>query len=91
MFLRTAFRLPLEAITTHSQYALKAFSTTALVAAKPFPPRPTINEADIEESFLKGSGPGGQKIVCTPFTSANTLPSADNRHMHRTKLRLLSN
>jgi hypothetical protein len=28
-----------------------------------FPPRPTVNEADIEESFLKGSGPGGQKIV----------------------------
>ncbi|KAH0566400.1 hypothetical protein GP486_000183 [Trichoglossum hirsutum] len=26
------------------------------------PPRPTISEENIEESFLKGSGPGGQKI-----------------------------
>ncbi|KAI9802831.1 MAG: hypothetical protein M1833_001430 [Piccolia ochrophora] len=26
------------------------------------PPRPIIPESDIEESFLKGSGPGGQKI-----------------------------
>ncbi|MCJ1268985.1 hypothetical protein MMC22_008873 [Lobaria immixta] len=26
------------------------------------PPRLVINEADIEEAFLKGSGPGGQKI-----------------------------
>ncbi|KAI9878736.1 MAG: hypothetical protein M1830_010642 [Pleopsidium flavum] len=26
------------------------------------PPRSTVNEADLEEAFLKGSGPGGQKI-----------------------------
>ncbi|KAI9813766.1 MAG: hypothetical protein M1827_003556 [Pycnora praestabilis] len=30
------------------------------------PPRPTIKEHDIEEAFLKGSGPGGQKIVPNP-------------------------
>lgn len=29
------------------------------------PPKPTVNEDDIIENFLKGSGPGGQKIVCT--------------------------
>ncbi|KAI9786903.1 MAG: hypothetical protein M1839_005134 [Geoglossum umbratile] len=29
---------------------------------KQMPPRPTIKEEDIEEAFLKGSGPGGQKI-----------------------------
>ena len=39
---------------------------------KAFPPRPKINEDDIEESFLKGSGPGGQKIV-TPLLP-NTRP-----------------
>ncbi|CAF9911816.1 MAG: hypothetical protein HETSPECPRED_000454 [Heterodermia speciosa] len=32
------------------------------VHAKQLPPRPTIEETDLEESFLKGSGPGGQKI-----------------------------
>ncbi|MCJ1406390.1 hypothetical protein MMC19_000455 [Ptychographa xylographoides] len=26
------------------------------------PPRPTVSEHDLTESFLKGSGPGGQKI-----------------------------
>ena len=35
------------------------------------PPRPTVDEAEIEESFLKGSGPGGQKIV-SDFHSAKT-------------------
>lgn len=27
------------------------------------PPRPKVDEADITEKFLRGSGPGGQKIV----------------------------
>ena len=27
------------------------------------PPRLVLKEEDIEEAFLKGSGPGGQKIV----------------------------
>jgi len=40
-------------------------STTATLLVKQMPPRPKINEADIEENFLKGSGPGGQKIVCS--------------------------
>ena len=35
----------------------------AITQAKQLPPRPAIEEADIEEAFLKGSGPGGQKIV----------------------------
>ena len=30
--------------------------------AKPLPPRPIILDQDIQETFLKGSGPGGQKI-----------------------------
>ena len=78
MFLRTAFRSPLGAITTHPHPALRCFGTSALVAAKPLPPRPTVNEADLVENFLKGSGPGGQKIVCTPFASEKHLTSADN-------------
>lgn len=28
----------------------------------PLPPKPTVAESDITETFLKGSGPGGQKI-----------------------------
>lgn len=41
----------------------RSLSTTSVFQGpKPLPPRPTINEDDITESFLKGSGPGGQKI-----------------------------
>ena len=43
---------------------IRRFRPPAALAIKQMPPRPTINEEDIEESFLKGSGPGGQKIVC---------------------------
>ncbi|KAI4746139.1 hypothetical protein E4T50_03467 [Aureobasidium sp. EXF-12298] len=38
------------------------FSTTTSLSQKPLPPRPTILESDITEAFLKGTGPGGQKI-----------------------------
>jgi protein subunit release factor B len=38
------------------------FSTTTSLPQKPLPPRPTILESDITEAFLKGTGPGGQKI-----------------------------
>lgn len=34
------------------------------MAAAKMPPRLVLNEDDIQEAFLKGSGPGGQKIVC---------------------------
>lgn len=41
----------------------RSLSTTIPVSSKhPLPPRPTINENDITEAFLKGTGPGGQKI-----------------------------
>ncbi|KAK7512582.1 peptidyl-tRNA hydrolase domain-containing protein [Phyllosticta citriasiana] len=40
----------------------RALSATAVLSGKPLPPRFQINEDDIEEKFLKGSGPGGQKI-----------------------------
>jgi protein subunit release factor B len=29
---------------------------------KPLPPLPTIDERDLEEKFVKGSGPGGQNV-----------------------------
>lgn len=42
--------------------ALRLFSTTSRILEKPLPPRPVIIEGDITEAFLKGTGPGGQKI-----------------------------
>lgn len=66
MFLRTILRFPWAAIPVRPTYALKAFTTSAFVAAKLFPTRMTFDDKDLEERFLKGSGPGGQKIVCIP-------------------------
>jgi protein subunit release factor B len=40
----------------------RAFSTCRGLREKALPPRIVIPETDLEESFLKGSGPGGQKI-----------------------------
>lgn len=40
----------------------RAFSANAAQREKPLPPRLVIPETDITESFLKGTGPGGQKI-----------------------------
>jgi hypothetical protein len=47
------------------------FGTSSPVAIKQLPPRPKVNESEITEVFLKGSGPGGQKIVTFP---ADDLP-----------------
>lgn len=38
------------------------FTTTCISLAKQLPPRRVILDEEIEENFLKGSGPGGQKI-----------------------------
>ncbi|KXT14435.1 hypothetical protein AC579_8377 [Pseudocercospora musae] len=40
----------------------RTFSVQQVLQEKPLPPRMVIPETDIEESFLKGTGPGGQKI-----------------------------
>ncbi|KAJ5854913.1 hypothetical protein N7534_007456 [Penicillium rubens] len=40
----------------------RLFSQTPIVPAKPLPPRLKISDADISISYLKGTGPGGQKI-----------------------------
>jgi peptide chain release factor len=44
--------------------ACRPFTAFLSRRARALPPRMVIPESDIEESFLKGSGPGGQKIVC---------------------------
>ncbi|KAK5163637.1 uncharacterized protein LTR77_010586 [Saxophila tyrrhenica] len=54
---RSVLRFPPTPIT-----ACRPFHTTPTVFAKPLPPRLQIPEIDITESFLKGTGPGGQKI-----------------------------
>lgn len=50
---------------------IRPFSLSALsLGSKPLPARLKIEDADLTVSYLKGSGPGGQKIVATP-----SLPS----------------
>lgn len=58
------------------------------VHAKQLPPRPTIEETDLEESFLKGSGPGGQKIVNCSNSVSDAIADMDT--LRRTKLLQLS-
>lgn len=40
----------------------RGFSSMSIALEKALPPRPIIPETEIVESFLKGTGPGGQKI-----------------------------
>ncbi|KAL4898589.1 RF-1 domain-containing protein [Aspergillus ambiguus] len=46
----------------HLPVSLRPFTLSASLAAKPLPPRLKIDDADLTISYLKGSGPGGQKI-----------------------------
>ncbi|EEA26913.1 hypothetical protein TMatcc_004806 [Talaromyces marneffei ATCC 18224] len=39
-----------------------SFSTCPALAVKQLPPRPKLDDKDITGSYLKGTGPGGQKI-----------------------------
>ncbi|KAK4550485.1 hypothetical protein LTR36_000064 [Oleoguttula mirabilis] len=41
---------------------VRPFTTCGTLQEKPLPPRLKLVETELEESFLKGSGPGGQKI-----------------------------
>lgn len=51
------------ATITRQYRSFRSFGTSASVlSGKNLPPRLKISETDIEENFLKGSGPGGQKI-----------------------------
>ncbi|OOQ82070.1 peptidyl-tRNA hydrolase domain protein [Penicillium brasilianum] len=40
----------------------RSFTQTPILPAKPLPARLKINDADLTVSYLKGTGPGGQKI-----------------------------
>lgn len=53
----------------------RGFHTTGAVTgagSRPLPPRIKIDEGEIVENFLKGSGPGGQKIV-SPWAHSGRL------------------
>ena len=56
-------RIPSTAFTLNVPYVRRKLSTGHLTAATQLPRRMIVDEKDIEEAFLKGSGPGGQKIV----------------------------
>jgi hypothetical protein len=45
--------------------AQRGIAASPVAWARKMPDRPPpVNEAEFTEAFLKGSGPGGQKIVC---------------------------
>lgn len=46
----------------HQSLSRLSISSSSRLHDKPLPPRMVIPESDITESFLKGTGPGGQKI-----------------------------
>jgi hypothetical protein len=65
MMLRVISSCARFAYGARASVSVPASITSCLRGAKQMPPRPPlINEDDITEAFLKGSGPGGQKIVC---------------------------
>ena len=43
-------------------FLASAFGTTSHVSKKAMPPRPTLPDSELHHVYLKGSGPGGQKI-----------------------------
>jgi len=43
-------------------FTTRGFQVASILAIKHMPPRPTLEDAEITGSYLKGSGPGGQKI-----------------------------
>lgn len=66
-----SFRLKLGATASSNQLHPRLFSLSTPVLDKPLPPRVKINDADLITSYLKGTGPGGQKIVCICLVSLN--------------------
>lgn len=50
------------AIRSQVVQTTRAFSISAAIHEKALPPRRKINDNEITESFLRGTGPGGQKI-----------------------------
>lgn len=66
-----AISLKLGATASSNQLHPRLFSLSAPVLDKPLPPRVKINDADLITAYLKGTGPGGQKIVCICLVSLN--------------------
>lgn len=58
------FLAPRRALYIHYSFfrTVRALSSTPRYLSKQLPPRRPILASDLEESFLKGTGPGGQKI-----------------------------
>jgi peptide chain release factor len=59
-------KIPLHSHSA-SQDPMKAFRffSTSIAALKyALPPRPSLPDSELHHVYLKGSGPGGQKIVC---------------------------
>ncbi|CAD6572485.1 MAG: hypothetical protein ASARMPREDX12_005244 [Alectoria sarmentosa] len=61
LFFRTS-RSSLKSIKSPFRLVKRHFILRNVAAAAQMPPRLVLKEEDIEEAFLKGSGPGGQKI-----------------------------
>ncbi|KAL4884071.1 hypothetical protein BJY04DRAFT_215947 [Aspergillus karnatakaensis] len=59
--------LRLNITTSSLRICKRTLSASRLLAEKPLPPRLKLDDADITLSYLKGTGPGGQKIVHLPF------------------------
>lgn len=54
--------------------APRPFATTTPALKKSLPPRPKPPpDSEIEEFYLKGSGPGGQKIVRSALMMVSTI------------------
>lgn len=64
MPLRPIVRLPQlrSSAVTLARNVPRPFSTSGIALAKPLPPRRIFHDNEIIENFLKGTGPGGQKI-----------------------------
>lgn len=74
LLLRACSRAPGPIICGRVPFFPRRFFThTISLPEKPLPPRLKIVEADLTISYLKGTGPGGQKIVCRH----STLPRPD--------------
>lgn len=74
----------LIAPSTRAIPSLQSFSTLGATLLKNLPPRPKPPpDSEIEESYLKGSGPGGQKIVRTDTRRILQLHTyKEKRYLH---------
>ncbi len=62
--------------------ARRGIAASASAWARKMPDRPPlVDEGDFTESFLKGSGPGGQKIVCGDQLSSGLCEGLDRRRL----------